>query len=126
MPQIEKLGKASATNTVTSQPGSSCRARRAAVMPASLPPTTTRCFPGTAAQCSRPEEPAAASTTTSTGGRSVCRVEGDHQNQAHGGTDDLGTDVERDGARVIPAKVSVNTRPTVTAGFANEVELVYQ
>src|SRR5450755_4439518 len=44
MPQIEKFGYASATTTVTSTLGSSSRARSAALMPASLPPMTTRCI----------------------------------------------------------------------------------
>src|SRR5215469_7909603 len=44
MPQMEKFGKASATTTVTSAPGSSSRARKAALMPASLPPIMTRCM----------------------------------------------------------------------------------
>src|SRR5215468_9623197 len=50
MPQMEKFGKASATTTVTSAPGSSSRARKAALIPASLPPIMTRCmtsFPST-------------------------------------------------------------------------------
>src|SRR5215469_18032920 len=46
MPQMEKFGKASATTTVTSAPGSSSRARKAALMPASLPPIMTRCMTG--------------------------------------------------------------------------------
>jgi hypothetical protein len=37
-----KLGKASATTTVTSGAGSTSRARKAAELPASLPPMTTR------------------------------------------------------------------------------------
>src|ERR1019366_4872147 len=44
MPQIEKFGYASATTTLTSAPGSSSRARRAALIPASLPPIMTRCM----------------------------------------------------------------------------------
>ena len=46
MPQIEKFGKASATTTLTSVPGLSSRARRAALIPASLPPIMTRCMTG--------------------------------------------------------------------------------
>src|SRR5215831_19590345 len=46
MPQMEKFGKASATTTVTSAPGSSSRARSAALIPASLPPIITRCMTG--------------------------------------------------------------------------------
>src|ERR1700733_10807422 len=47
---MEKFGYASATTTVTSAPGSTSRARSAALMPASLPPMatmcmTTSCFP---------------------------------------------------------------------------------
>src|ERR1017187_9887612 len=38
MPQIEKLGNSSLTITATSAPGSSSRARSAALIPASLPP----------------------------------------------------------------------------------------
>src|SRR5215211_7066958 len=38
---MEKLGKASATTTVASTDGSSSRARRAAAIPASLPPITS-------------------------------------------------------------------------------------
>jgi hypothetical protein len=43
MPQIEKWGYSSATMTLTSAAGSSSRARSAAEMPASLPPTATTC-----------------------------------------------------------------------------------
>src|SRR5262245_47891947 len=46
MPQIEKFGYASATTTVTSAPGSSSRARSAALIPASLPPIISRCMAG--------------------------------------------------------------------------------
>src|SRR5215468_4166772 len=42
MPQMEKFGNASAATTVTSAPGSSSRARSAALIPASLPPIMTR------------------------------------------------------------------------------------
>src|SRR5579859_6299231 len=42
MPHIEKFGYSSATTTHTSAPGSSSRARRAALIPASLPPTARR------------------------------------------------------------------------------------
>ena len=41
MPQIEKFGYSSATITDTSAPGSSSRARSAALIPASLPPIAT-------------------------------------------------------------------------------------
>src|SRR6266498_3023158 len=44
MPQIEKFGKESATTTLTSAPGSSSRARSAALIPASLPPIISRCM----------------------------------------------------------------------------------
>ena len=44
MPQMEKFGYASATMTETSAVGSSSRARRAALMPASLPPIAMRCI----------------------------------------------------------------------------------
>src|ERR1035438_3071206 len=43
---MEKLGEASATITLTSVPGSSSRARSAALIPASLPPIMTRCMGG--------------------------------------------------------------------------------
>src|SRR5580704_406046 len=46
MPQMEKFGYASAATTVTSAPGSSSRARSAALIPASLPPIMTRCMAG--------------------------------------------------------------------------------
>jgi hypothetical protein len=46
MPQIEKFGYASATTTVTSASGEISRARSAALIPASLPPTATMCMPG--------------------------------------------------------------------------------
>jgi len=42
MPQMLKLGYSSATINVTRQSGSSSRARRPALIPASLPPITTR------------------------------------------------------------------------------------
>ena len=41
MPQMEKFGYASATTTLTSTVGSSSRTRRAALIPASLPPIAT-------------------------------------------------------------------------------------
>src|SRR3546814_10893381 len=44
MPQMEKFGYASATTTVTSTEGSSSRARRAAEIPASLPPMAMMCM----------------------------------------------------------------------------------
>jgi len=43
MPQMEKLGYRSATTTLASTDGSSSRARSAAAMPASKPPTATTC-----------------------------------------------------------------------------------
>src|SRR6266702_7733732 len=46
MPPMEKLGLASSRTTVTSAAGSSSRARRAALIPASLPPIMTRCMAG--------------------------------------------------------------------------------
>jgi hypothetical protein len=44
MPQMEKFGYASAATTVTSAPGSTSRARSAALIPASLPPMATMCM----------------------------------------------------------------------------------
>ena len=41
---MEKFGYASATTTVTSAPGSTSRARSAALMPASLPPIAAMCM----------------------------------------------------------------------------------
>ena len=41
---MEKFGYASATTTVTSAPGSTSRARSAALIPASLPPMATMCM----------------------------------------------------------------------------------
>jgi len=46
MPQMEKFGYASSRTTVTSAAGSSSRARRAALIPASLPPIMTTCMAG--------------------------------------------------------------------------------
>lgn len=43
MPQMLKFGYASATTMVTSTDGSSSRARREALIPASLPPMTSKC-----------------------------------------------------------------------------------
>jgi hypothetical protein len=42
------------------------------------------------------------------------------------GAEQLGGDERGDGGGAIPAKVSVNALPTVTAGFAKEVEEVNQ
>src|SRR6185312_7698776 len=44
MPQMEKFGYASSRTTVTSAAVSSSRARRAALIPASLPPIMTTCM----------------------------------------------------------------------------------
>ena len=43
---MEKFGEASSRTTVTSAAGSSSRARRAALIPASLPPIMTKCMAG--------------------------------------------------------------------------------
>src|ERR1700683_2683186 len=46
MPQMEEFGETSATTTVTSASGATSRARSAALIPASLPPTAITCMTG--------------------------------------------------------------------------------
>ena len=53
-------------------------------------------------------------------------VQDEHAGDADRGADDLHADVSRAEAGAMPAKVSENIRPMVTAGLANDVELVNQ
>ena len=59
------------------------------------------------------------------GGRGVEIQSGD-ESQSDQGADDLSRDEPGTEVGSMPAKVSENIRPIVTAGLANEVELVNQ
>jgi len=53
-------------------------------------------------------------------------IERAHDDHGKSATEDLSDDEAKDGRRFDATKLSENTRPAVTAGFANDVELVNQ
>ncbi len=60
------------------------------------------------------------------GGGARVGVQCEHQEAAKHGSRGLRGEKAGCGAGAMPAKVSVKTRPTVTAGLAKDVELVNQ